>query len=331
MSNSTLTLTNTLNFARTHADLAPLSGVGGYTNEPALSMCNDAISELLIFPYDWKFNRVEMPMLVTTPNKQDYQFAGATAFTLGSNSSGAAIDLASNSAITESGTTVTVNTLEPHRFIVNNTVYMDGNTDDAYNSTLTDNGSSASWSGGWTITAVPSPTSFQFTHTSSGLATSGAPGITDFGWLSSAAMVEMNNTSSPQNIRQLDTVKELPLWGRVATPEKVCVLKDNGDGTLKIRFYMVPGSTIWGARLNYQAKAPLKTALTDTWAPFPDEYSFVYRQALMYRMYRYLNNPRADSEYQKLQQDIQRSLAGADREMTDVHVVPAEPLMDGWW
>lgn len=331
MSNSTITLQQVINLAATHTDLMPLSGVGGYTDEPALSLCNDALSELLIFPYDWKFNRIEMPMLVTAPNRQDYQFGGATAFTLGSTSSGVGIGLASNNAISETGTTVTVNTLEAHRFSVGDTVYMTGNTVSAYNSTFTDNGSSATWSGGWTITTVPNTTSFTFTHSQSGLATSGAPGITDFGWLSSGSMVEMNNNSSPQNIRQLDTVKELPLWGHVANPEQVCVLKDNGDGTLKIRFYQVPGTTIWGAKLVYQAKAPLKTALSNTWAPFPDEYSFVFRQALLYRMYRYLSSPRSEAEYQKLQQEIQRSLAGADREMTDVHVVPAESLIGLDW
>lgn len=331
MSNSTITLQQVINLASTHTDLMPLAGVGGYTDEPALSLCNDALSELLIFPYDWKFNRIEMPMLVTAPNRQDYQFGGATAFTLGSTSSGVGIGLATNNAVSESGTTVTVNTLEAHRFSVGDTVYMTGNTVAAYNSTFTDSGSSSTWSGGWTITAVPNPTSFTFTHASSGLATSGAPGITDFGWLSSASVVEMNNNSSPQNVRQLDTVKELPVWGRVANPEQVSVVKDNGDGTLKVRFYQVPGSTIWGAKLVYQAKAPLKTALSNTWAPFPDEYSFVFRQALLYRMYRYLNSPRADSEYQKLQQEIQRSLAGADREMTDVHVVPNEPLIELDW
>lgn len=324
---TTITLQSVVNLASTHADLVPLSGVGGYTNEPALSLCNDAISELLASPNDWKFNRVEMPSLVTCPNKQDYLFAGATAFTLGSTSNGVGIGLASSNAITESGTTVTVNTLEAHRFSVGDTVYMTGNKLAAYNSTFTDNGSSSGWSGGWTITAVPSSTSFQFTHASSGLANSGAPGITDFGWLASGTMIELNNTSSPPNIRQLYARRELHPWSKVANPEQVCVLKDNGDGTIKIRFYQVPGTTTWIVNLVYQAKAPLKVALTDTWAPIPDEFSFVYRQALLYTMYRYLNSPMADNEYKKLQQKILKAMGRDDNEATNVSVVPAEPLM----
>jgi hypothetical protein len=330
MSNSTVKLQSIVNLASTHADLVPLAGVNGYTNEPALSLCNDAIQELLTAQIDWKFNQVEMPMLVTAQNKQDYLFGGAVAFTLGGAATGVGIDLASNNAVSESGTTVTVNTLEAHRFKVGDTVYMSGNTVAAYNSTFTDDGNPSTWSGGWVITAVGTK-SFTFTHSTSGLSASGAPGITDFGWLSSASMVEMNNTSSPQNSRPLQAVRDIAPWSRVATPEKVCVLKDNGDGTLKIRFYYVPGSTAWGAKLVYQAKAPLKVALTDTWAPFPDELSYVFRQAFLWACYRYLRSPIAVAEYQKLQQKILKALGGNDRETSDVYVTPAESLMDMGW
>src|ERR1700740_378576 len=102
MSNSTITLQNRLNFASTHGDLLPLAGVGGYTDEPALTLCNDALSDLISDPNDWVFNRVEMAPVYTCANKQDYLFAGATAFSLGGTSQGWAIDLASNSAITVS-------------------------------------------------------------------------------------------------------------------------------------------------------------------------------------------------------------------------------------
>jgi len=329
----TVTLQNRVNLASTHVDLQPLSGVGGYTNEPALSLCNDALAELLLSEIDWKFNRIEAPLMVTASNRQDYLVAGACAFTLGGNPQGAQIGLASNNAITESGTTVTVNFLEPCRFAVGDTMYMTGNTVAAYNSSFTDDGTSSSWSGGWVLLTVSADKkSVTFTHASSGLANSGAPGITDFGWLTSATMVSMSDTSSPQDTKIITAVKELQPWSKVANPEKVCVLKDNGDGTLKVRFWWVPGSTLWGVRLVYQAKAPLKVALTDNWAPFPDNYSSVYTQALLYRMYRYLDSSGAktQSEYQKLQQEIARANGATDREQTDVHVCPEESFLDSY-
>ncbi len=322
------TLQTTTNLCRTHVDLMPIASVNGFANEPALSLCNDTLQELLSQPYAWKFNRVEMPILVTYPNRQDYQFGGAVAFTLGSTSRGSGIGLATNNAITESSNTVTVNTLDPHGFSVGDTVYMSGNTVSAYNSTFTINENSATWSGGWTILSVPTTKSFTFTHASSGLSASGAPGITDFGWLETATMVEMNSTSSPQNTRPLKAVNELPPSKQVGNPTKVCVLKDNGDGTVKIRFQNIPGTTIWGANLVYQSKAPLKADLTATWSPFPDEFGFVYRQMFLARAYRYVGSSKEAVEYQKAQAMIIKALGHGDAEVNDTYVTPTESLMD---
>lgn len=344
MSNSTITLQNVANFCSTHADLLPLTGVGGYTNEPFLSIANDALSDLISDPNDWVFNRIEMPVLFTCPNKQDYIFGGACAFTLGSTSQGWAIDLASNNGITVAGGVVTVNTLEAHRFAVGDTVYLTGvtattGTASKYNSTFTDDGKSSTWAGGYAITAITSKT-FQFNAITgqNNADVLGAPGISDFGYVTSASMVELNNNSSPQNVYPLIAKRELAVSSRVSIPHKVAVLADRGDGTLKIRFLWIPGSTTYGANLVYQAKAPLKLALTDTWAPFPDNFAVVYRQAALYRCYRYLNSPTADNEYQKLQAEIAKVQAADDATQTDVNVQPQDPLMDasydgmyGWW
>src|SRR6185312_12716591 len=143
---SNIKLSTTINYATTHTDLLPLTGVGGITDEPGLSICTEAASEIINDENDWKWNSTEMcsPLgltqgtglqLVIYQSKQDYLFAGASAFTMnitssgsatGVQSSGASIDLASASAITVSGGVVTVKTLEPHRFAVGNTVFLFG-------------------------------------------------------------------------------------------------------------------------------------------------------------------------------------------------------------
>lgn len=333
-----ITLQSVINFCSTHADLLPLSGIGGYTSEPALTFCNDAISDLLADPNDWKFNRIEMPMMVTCPQKQDYIFGGACAFSLASTSQGWAIDLATNNAITVTGGVVTVNTLESHRFAVGDTVYLNNvtmttGTASAYNSVFTDTGSATSWSQGYVITAITAKSfSFAAGAGQNNSDVGGAPGIVDFGWCTSGSMVQMVNTSSPQYSQELTAYRELPVTSFVANPEKVSVLADLGDGTLKIRFYKAPGSTSWGVKLVYQAQAPVKQSLADSWAPFPDQSSSLYRQAVVYRMYRWLNSPRAEVEYQKLQQEIAKTQGGDSAEATDVSLKPAEPLMqdDGW-
>src|ERR1700678_3994607 len=135
-------LQSVINFCSIHADLLPLSGIGGYVNEPGLSICNDALSDLLADPNDWKFNRVEMPMCVTCPGKLDLLFAGASVFTLSSSTTGTqpgwfsqgwGIQLASANGIVNTTGTLVVTTLETHRIPVGATIYMIGNTNSVYN------------------------------------------------------------------------------------------------------------------------------------------------------------------------------------------------------
>jgi hypothetical protein len=337
-SNTTLTLQNILNFCSTHGDLLPLAGVGGYTDEPGLSLCNDALSDLISDPNDWKFNRVEMPMIVTCPNKIDQLFAGASVFALnytgtasnpGWFSQGWGIQLASANGVVNAAGTVTVTTLENHRIPVGATIYMIGNTLAAYNSIFTDNGTNSVWSNGWTVTAVTANTiTFIATTGQNNGDVTGAPGITNFGYATSACYQEMNNTSSPPNINPATTYRELPFISLVANPDKISVMQDLGTGVLKIRHNRVPGSTTWGAKIVYQAKAPLKVSLTDNWAPFPDNYSTVIRQAVLYRMYRYLNDSKADTEFKKLQAEIAKIHGTDSTETTDVQLQP-DTLMGG--
>ena len=326
MSNCEINLQQVANFCSTHSDLLPLSGVGGYTNEPFLSLVNDALSEILSSPNDFVFNRSEMPLFVTCPNRQDVLFAGATGFTM---TQGWGIGLATASAITVSGSTVTVTFLEPHRLSVGDVLYMAGNTIAAFNSTFTDDGNSSAWTGGWTITAKTSMTvSFVATTGQTDGLITGAPGIKDFSYGTSASMVEMNNVSSPQRVLPLTVMRELPVSSTCATPEKVCILFDLGTGVLKMRFLPVPSEVLYGINVVYQRKAPIKVSLTDKWNPIPDEYAAMYRQALLYRMYRYLNSPTAPAEYAKLQAEIAKVQAADDASPTDVQLEPEEGLME---
>lgn len=340
---STLTLQSVLNLCSTHADLLPLSGVGGYLNEPALSLCNDAASEIINDEQDWKWNSVELGAvvqpLITMMNKQDYLFAGASAFVLGSNgstqSSGVSIDLSTNSAITVTGGVVTINTLETHRFQTGNVVNLIGvvmstGTTSAYNSTFTDNGTNSTWSTGWTITATTAKSfSFAVTTGQNNADVGGAPGITNFGWLTGANMMELNNTSSPPNYRQLKAVRNLPRWSRVNDPEGLAMVQDLGTGVLKFRLTYVPGSVIWAVNLIFQMTPPVFTTLGNTtWSPIPDAYSSLVRQALIYRMYRYLNSPQAPVEFQKLQADLLKAKGRDQAEESNVYVTPEESLVD---
>lgn len=351
---STLTLLSVANFCSIHADLLPLSGVGGYTSEPFLSIASDAMAEIINDSEDWKFNSVEMfdaistfQPLITSLNKQDYLFAGACAFVFATSngaasvtSSGAAIDLTSNNGITVTAGVVTVKTLEPHRFAIGNVVNLLGlnfttGTAANYNSTYSDNGSVVTWSAGYTITAVTAK-SFSFAAIA-GQANNdvgGAPGINNFGWLSGCTMMELNNNSSPPNWRQMKAVRNLPKWSRVSDPEQVAMIQDYGTGVLRFRFNQIPGGVIWAVNFVFQKSAPLVTDITyGTWAPIPDTYSDLIRQAVIYRMYRYLNpNSQATvDEHKKFQQTLAKSKGRDCAEESNVYLQPTSGIVDDYW
>jgi hypothetical protein len=327
MSNTTLTLQTVINFASIHAELSPLSNVGGFSLEPALSLCNDTLQELTAQPNAWKHNRFEMPIFVTTTYKQDYIFGGATAFTLEEGGAAIALTTASTPGVVRTGTTVVVTTIEAHNMTVGRTVYMFGNGDAQFNSIYTQGPTSSGFSGGWVITAITS-NSFTFTHLVSGSTNSGASGITNYAWLESGTMREINTTAPIPKVWQLEGVNDLHPTSISMRSAKVAILNDIGDGTLKIRMQYAPGGTFYAVALIYQMQPPVKVALTDTWTPFPDRYGFVIRQAFLARAYRFMGSTKADAEYQKFRLVLAEVTMADDAEQSDQRIYPEQSLMD---
>lgn len=69
---TTKTLQETVDWARTFTKLVPIVGIGGFSNEPALTICNSVIQEILSPPHKWKFNRAELASFITVDGTQDY-------------------------------------------------------------------------------------------------------------------------------------------------------------------------------------------------------------------------------------------------------------------
>lgn len=330
---STITIQNVVNICSQYTELIPLAGVGGITSEPALTIANETMSELLGEKFPWKCNRQEMASLFTMRGRQDYKFAGACAFGL-NDAQGVGIELTTNSGITEIGFVATVKTLDPHNFLPGQPFFMTGNDLAAYNSTFTQTPDTSTWTNGWTILATPTANSFTFTHATSGLATSGAAGITNFGWLEAASMIDPASGSTPQNMRPIAAVRNLQPNGQLLTPSKVCVIQDLQTGVLRIRLNATAANR-WQLNLIYQAKPTLKTALTGAsvgdWSPFPDELAYVYRQMFLAQAFRFANSPRSEVEYQKAMANINKGLGSDDRENSDEFIIPDQPLMSGYY
>lgn len=75
---STITVQNLIDWARTHIKLAPIIGVGGFTNEPALQIANDTLQKIIAYPYKWKWNRASATSFVTVDGTAEYTITNAS-------------------------------------------------------------------------------------------------------------------------------------------------------------------------------------------------------------------------------------------------------------
>src|SRR5690348_14354073 len=75
--NSTITLQQIVDDAASLGDTAPALPVGGVVDGPAISMANDVLTAMLQGgpdgqPFNWKWNRVNVPTFPTISWQQDY-------------------------------------------------------------------------------------------------------------------------------------------------------------------------------------------------------------------------------------------------------------------
>lgn len=83
---STRTLRDVAAWAGTFTKLSPIIGVGGYQQEPALTIANNVLQEMITAPFNWPFNSVDSVGFLTSYtqtndplvlNKQDYLITNA--------------------------------------------------------------------------------------------------------------------------------------------------------------------------------------------------------------------------------------------------------------
>lgn len=364
MATRTTTVQKIIDYCALHTSLQTYFNVGGVTNEPALTICNNTLQMLLVRSMPWKFNRKELcgpergggSFLVTQYGVQDYRFCGAVAFVLASgsaNAGGCGIDLAANpinggtAGITVSGGIVTVQTLDPHPFQQGATVYMSGNTVAAYNSTFSFSATAhtSGWSNGWTILSVPDNLHFTFAATTGQTVSSGGGGfgtvdatgtllstaLFPFGWMESASVQDISNAQFPPPIKPIGAVRELaPNYVPSGNQPQVCMLVDYDNGVLKFRLSDPPGSYPWQVNIVYQAKAP-KLIGPNSIAPWPDDMAYVLFEVALFQAFRYAKGVLAaetQSQMQIANQMIMTAMMGeGSREDSAFVVAPELALM----
>ena len=339
---STIPLSQTISIVQTSKGMKPLTGVGGVVNQPALEICNNTLQRLLAAPYDWRFNRKMIPPFTTIAYQQDYVISGCNVFCKGRYIIHVnAVNSPNGPGLTESGTTVTVlfNDFAPNGLpvgggpSVGDTIVVAGANQSGYNIT----------SG--IITALLSPTSFQYAAGISGMVADGGQGFTSpgIGWLTHVSLTDFQSSSQVIPTHDAEIASGLFMESIIQPPFKFAnqieTIYSGGSITAgqsnqnivvpTIRAWPVPSSQVWAVYLFYQGKAPTKTALSQFWDPWPDDLSFVLTSNVKAVALDWFEDPRAVNSLLLGDRDILKALGSKDQEARHESFFPDLPIARG--
>jgi hypothetical protein len=159
---------------------------------------------------------------------------------------------------------------------------------------------------------------------------SGAPGIWNFGWIESAAVVDINNNSFPLPVTPIDAVHRLaPEYTTTGDLLNISCERDYGNGVVKFRLSEPVSTYPYAFNIVYQAKAPKFTSPQDIF-PWPDDLSYVLYEMLLFQGMRVaygLSAAETQSQMQMAALAVQRALESEDRADNVQSLTPNFTLM----
>lgn len=341
---SNLSLQSRIDYVTTNVRGVNLTDVLGIQNEPALTLCNNTYQEVLQRPLTWRFNKANaantgygvLPF-TTTAFQQDYQTTNASAAV--TTAGIVHVLTVFNSGMVVAGGVATVKTAWPHGFSAGQSVTMlnVGQWSASTNAFVAD--TSGNINGSFTIASVPNSTSFTFA-TGATAGTYGAPGINDIGWIERCVLQDFASTSTVKPVHSIEVTMNLEIESIVQPPFKISYqwsVSDSGTATNQLipsvnayfRFWPVPSQQNWNTFIDYQLKPQTFTDLSQTWGVWPDELIFVIDQGLKAFALDFVEDPRAQGEYQLFQTRLDQVREIRDQERPSQTMFPDRPIMFG--
>lgn len=349
--NSTLKLRDVVDDAYTLGDVAPVLSTGGSSMQPALSIANDVMQALINGgpggqPYNWKWNRYNIPTFTTISLQQDYFIPGLV--NLGWLESAWAVNL-NQTSIPKSKMF-----LEVHKdlMVTGAQTSYPGKISWLPNSMLNTGawgqhpfGPTAGFPSGETVVTGPGATGQQ--NPGPGVIYSNPIGtlltpinactaikdpygnlwcLTTFGTCGSTQPIWPTDPSYPttRNPNILPTT----------VSDGSCVwtaINPQGQG---IRLEPIPPQTgvVWQIQAVGQMKAPRFYNLEQYINPLPDDWEWAFKQGFFAECFRRSPDPRVRAKYQQEKQwwleSLDKAVRQADREMDDFGFYPTSIIMD---
>lgn len=105
-----------------------------------------------------------------------------------------------------------------------------------------------------------------------------ATSVSTFGFIESASATLGSATFAITEIKQ-----DLTIGSEQGRPESIAAQIDNNSGSITFRFLPVPDNT-YTVTVGFQQKIPslfVSPVSTQTWAPIPDQYSYIYNYGFL--------------------------------------------------
>jgi hypothetical protein len=349
--NSTIKLQDLIDDASTLGDVSPALATGGFSNQPAISIANDVMAQLInggpgAQPYNWKWNRYNLPPFPTISLQQDYFIPGLV--NLGWLESAWAVNLNQTSVPKQK------TYLEVHKDLLvdNNQMTYPGKIGWLPNSMLQTGawgqaplGPTVGFPAGQTTVSGPgqsgqqnpgpgvvytNPIGTLLTPVNASTAIKDGYGnlwaLTTFGTCGNTEPVWPSNPTYPTtrnpNILPTTVVDGTCVW---------TAINPNGQG---IRLNPIPpqAGVVWLIQAVGQMKAPRFTSTQQYINPVPDEFEWAFKQGFFAECFRRNPDPKVRSKYQQEKmwwlESLDKAVRQADREMDDFGFYPASLVMD---
>jgi hypothetical protein len=352
--NSTIRLQDVVDDANTLGDVAPALSTGGSAMQPAMSIANDVMQQLINGgpggqPYNWKWNRYNIPAFTTISLQQDYFIPGLV--NLGWLESAWAVNL-NQTSVPKQKTYLEVT---KDLMVTNNQTSYPGKISWLPNSMLNTGtwgqhplGPTAANPAGETVVSGPGATGQQnpgpnvvYTNPIGTLLTPqnaitaikdpygnlwclttfGTCGATQPAWPTNPTFPTLRNP----NILATTVVDGTSVW---------TAINPVGQG---IRLLPIPPQTgvVWQIQAVGQMKAPRFYNLSQYLNPIPDDWEWAFKQGFFAECFRRNPDPRVRAKYQQERQwwleSLDKAVRQADREMDDFGFYPASLVMDTGW
>jgi hypothetical protein len=297
-----LTISDYIDQIRAYPQVVPILTTSPGT-EPALSIANDTIQMMLSQTLPWKFNRAAASPFLTVALQQDY------------------ITSITDLAWVEQG----------WRIDINNTAI----PKPIYSLEMVRDLQQVSWQQvPFQVSWIPNNLAIYGTWqantsypTGLGAAATPTSPIQQFIDVNGNFLfVSVNGTSDnvqpllPANSPAGTTIVDGTVTWKVADP--------NG-----IAFRLAPlpaiSGIVWQIKPYYQKKPPIKTKLSNTISPIPDEFGYLFRQGLLAMCLKHAGNRTAQNEIERWKEDLFTALKGSDRERDQTSLIPADGLVTG--